>query len=393
MLQIFNATSMQKETFEPLQNPYVRIFICGPTVYDYSHIGHARVFVVYDVIARYLRAKGYRPFVLVNITDIDAKIFERARNEHTSYDRIVARYMGELQKDLTLLNTRVDSFAMGSDYIEQAKESIDFLLREGYAYSTNGNVYFDVAKAKDYGVLSHQSRDDMLIRPVDLAPNKRNKYDFLVWNGRDEFGARWKSNFGSGIPWWHIQDTSVAVSNFHSGYDIHGGARELLYPHHEAHLAQMKAITKLDMPVKYWVHTGLVNVDGQKMSKSLGNMVTIRDAVSRHGSDALRLYLLSKHYSEDLDIAESELPSFREKILLLRDALAVLRDSNAVPLDNAAKVLADGFYASMDDNFNTVQALKYMYALAEGVLSGSIKRSTELYGHIRNMWSILGLTL
>ncbi len=385
---------MQKESFEPFDRPRVSIFICGPTVYDYSHIGHARVFVVYDVIARYLKANGYAPFILLNLTDIDVKIFERAKREHVDYKDIVAKYTNELQKDLSLLNAQsISSSAMVSDYVDQAKENINTMLREGYAYTANGNVYFNTLRTKGYGALSHQTTDDMLMRRIDLAPNKKNQFDFLVWNGRDKFEVKWESNFGSGIPWWHIQDSSVAIANFHSRYDIHGGARELVYPHHEAHLAQMKALTKHDKPVKYWMHTGMINVDDQKMSKSLGNVVRIRDMVLKYGSDALRLYMLSKHYREDVVFNENDIAGYKDTVTLLQSALEHLKDAKQDSLDEDAKLYIDNFYKAMDDDFNTKKAFNDILALSKGVVDGRIKPSKTLYDSIDRMVGIFGLTL
>ena len=386
--------SIQKEILEPFDRPRVSMFICGPTVYDYSHVGHARVFIVYDVIARYLKANGYAPFILLNLTDINAKIFERAKREQSDYKNIVLKYTNELQKDLSLLNVQsIGSFAIVSDYVKQAKENINTMLREGYAYTVNGNVYFDTLKTKGYGALSHQTVDDMRMRRIDLAPNKRNPFDFLVWNSRDKFEVQWESDFGSGIPWWHIQDSSVAIANFHSRYDIHGGARELLYPHHEAHLAQMKALTKHDKPVKYWVHTGMIKVDDQKMSKSLGNVVRIRDAVLKYGSDALRLYILSKHYREDVVFDENDLAGYRDTVTLLQNALEHLKDSKHDSLDKDAKLLIDDFYKAMDDDFNTKQASNDLLALSKGVVEGRIKPSKTLNDNIDKMLGIFGLTL
>ena len=394
MISIFNTMSMQKEILEPFNHPNVSMFICGPTVYDYSHIGHARIFIFYDVIARHLKANGYVPFILLNLTDIDVKIFERAKREQMDYKNIVIKYTNELQKDLNLLNVQnVSSFAMVSEYVKQAKENIKTMLREGYAYTASGNVYFDTLKTKGYGALSHQTVDNMLMRRIDLAPNKRNQFDFLVWNSRDNFEVQWESDFGAGIPWWHIQDSSVALANFHSRYDIHGGSRELLYPHHEAHLAQMKALTKQDKPVKYWVHTGIIKVDGQKMSKSLGNVVRIRDAVLKYGNDALRLYMLSKHYKEDVVFDEDDLAGYKDTATLLRNALEQLKDAKQDFLDNDAKQLIDDFYKAMDDDFNTKQASNDLLALSKSIVEGRIKPSKTLNDNIEKILDIFGLTL
>lgn len=394
MISIFNTMSMLKESFEPFKSPRVGIFICGPTVYDYSHIGHARLFIVYDVIARYLRARGYAPFVLVNLTDIDPKVLGRAKREEIDYKALASKYTRELQKDLAMLDVQsISSFAVGSDYVEQVKENIRIMLREGFAYTASGNVYFDTGKVREYGALSHQSVDDMLMRPIDLAPDKVAKHDFLLWNGRQHLGVSWKSDFGHGVPWWHIQDSSVAIANLHSRYDIHGGARELLYPHHEAHLAQMKVLTRDDKPVKYWTHTGMVRVDGQKMSKSLGNIVRIRGAVRKYGSGSLRLYLLSKHYREDIVFDEDSLARWSESVRLLQGALEELKDSREGALEDEAERMVGDFYRSMDDDFDTGRAIDALLRLSRGIAEGRIKPSSALEESMRGMVEILGLRL
>lgn len=385
---------MQKENLEPFDYPKVNMFICGPTVYDYTHIGHARIFIVYDVIARHLKFSAYEPFVLLNLTDLDVKIFDRAKKDNADYRNIISRYRSELQKDLGLLNVRsISSFAMVSDYVNQTKTNISKLLREGYAYTANGNVYFDALKTEGYGALSHQTIDDMLMRRIDLAPNKKNQFDFLVWNSRDKFDVQWESEFGSGIPWWHMQDSSVAIANFRSRYDIHGGARELLYPHHEAHLAQMKALTKNDRPIKYWTHTGIIKVNDQKMSKSLGNSVRIRDAVLKYGRDALRLYILSKHYREDIVFDENELASYRDTATLLQSTAQHLKDGKDNSVDSNAKALIDDYYRAMDDDFNTEQALTDLIDLSKNILKGKTIVGKTLKANIDKMLDILGLTL
>jgi cysteinyl-tRNA synthetase len=386
--------SLQKEIFEPFERPQVSMFICGPTVYDYSHLGHARIFIVYDVVARYLKANGYAPILILNLTDIDPKIFERAKKEHSDYGDIISKYTNELQKDLNLLNIHtISSFAMVSDYIKQAREHINSMLREGYAYTASGNVYFDTSRAKDYGSLSHQTVDDMLMRRIDLAPNKRNRFDFLVWNGRDKFDVQWESDFGSGIPWWHIQDSSVAIANFHSRYDIHCGAIELLYPHHEAHLAQMKVLAKDDKPVKYWVHAGMVNVDGHKMSKSIGNVVRIRDVALKYGNDSLRLYLLSNHYRKDIVFDANALEICKDTLTLLQNTLEHLIDAKQDSLDRETRLHIDEFYKAMNDDFDTRQALNHLDSLCEGIAKGQIRPSKTLKDNIQKMLDILGLTL
>ena len=383
---------MQKENLESLDHPNVKMFICGPTVYDYSHLGHARIFIVYDMIARYLKAKGYKPFVLLNLTDIDAKVFDRAKKESLDYESVIKKYKEELQKDLALINVEsISAFALGTDYVEYMKDNVTKLLDYGYAYSANGNIYFDAMKIEGYGALSHQTVEDMTMRRIDLAPNKKNQFDFLVWNGKDRFDVTWESDFGAGIPWWHIQDTSIAMSVFKAPYDIHGGARELLYPHHEAHLAQMKALLKNVRPIKYWVHTGILKINDQKMSKSLSNTISIRDTVLKYGSDALRLYILSKPYREDITFDENELAGHVNTVNLIQNAVRILNRTANDTLDG--KTFVDKFYKAMDDDFDTPTALLALIELCRNVVEGNTHANKMLNSEVDKMLGIFGLTL
>lgn len=384
--------SMQKERLESFDHPNVKMFICGPTVYDYSHLGHARIFIVCDVIARYLRAKGYKPFVLLNLTAIDAKVFDRAKKEILDYESVIKKYKEELQKDLALINVEtISAFALGTDYVKYMKDNVAKLLDYGYAYSANGNIYFDAMKIEGYGTLSHQTVEDMTMRRIDLAPNKKNQFDFLVWNGKDRFGVTWESDFGAGIPWWHIQDTSIAMSVFKAPYDIHCGARELLYPHHEAHLAQMKALMKNAKPIKYWVHTGILKINDQKMSKSLGNTIRIRDTVLKYGSDVLRLYILSKPYREDMAFDENELAKHASTVNLIQSAVHILNNTANDAMND--KTFVDKFYNTMDDDFDTPTALLALIELCKNVVEGNITANKMLKAEVDKMLGIFGLTL
>lgn len=384
--------SMQKEHLESFDHPNVKMFICGPTVYDYSHLGHARIFIVYDVIARYLKAKGYKPFVLLNLTGIDAKVFDRAKKEALDYESVIKKYKEELQKDLALINVEtISAFALGTDYVKYMKDNVAKLLDYGYAYSANGNIYFDAMKIEGYGTLSHQTVEDMTMRRIDLAPNKKNQFDFLVWNGKDRFGVTWESDFGTGIPWWHIQDTSIAMSVFKTPYDIHCGARELLYPHHEAHLAQMKALMKNAKPIKYWVHTGILKINDQKMSKSLGNTIRIRDTVLKYGSDVLRLYILSKPHREDMAFDENELAEHASTVNLIQSAVHILNKTANDAMND--KTFVDKFYNTMDDDFDTPTALLALIELCKNVVEGNITASKMLKAEVDKMLGIFGLTL
>lgn len=368
MITLFNSFSSRKDIFEPFAKNVVKIFICGPTLYDYTHLGHARIFLTYDLLCRHLNEKGYLTDVLVNMTDINQNVFDKAKSEARSYRSVAESYATKFVEDLDMLNIKsISRLAFVSDYVSHAEEHISKLLNEKLAYSANGNIYLDVSKVGSYGKLSKQSGDTLLRHRLDIGPNKKSQNDIMLWNCSENFDFTWKSKFGEGVPWWHIQDTSVALENFGRNYDIHGGARELLYPHHEAHLAQYSLLSGTENPVKMWLHVGLLLSNGEKMSKSLGNVVWSKDLVNKHGQNLLRLYVFSKHYRDDIDFDEGQILSkraFLEKIFR-----AGLKTTTSTDRD-ISKLIAE-FHESLDDDLNSPKALAIFETMCSKVLSGS----------------------
>jgi cysteinyl-tRNA synthetase len=309
-MKLYNSLSRKYEEFKP--NKHVRMLVCGPTLYDYMHIGHARLFVTLDVFARYLGYLGYKPLILIILTDIDPKIYRKARDIGINYNLLIEKYLSEFKRDLNLLNIDHNNiaFALASDYAKHAHDIIIQLLDNDYAYFNKGNVYFDTLKIDDYGILSRLSKEELETKPIDLIEGKRNTYDFLIWNGREELDYSINSSLlGKGLPWWHIQDASIALTNFGS-YDLHAGAIELIYPHHEAQRAELKAFNH---DVKYWFHIGLVTIDKMKMGKSKDNVIKVRDALTKYSMNALRLYLLSEYYRDDIEYDPNILERFHKK--------------------------------------------------------------------------------
>ncbi len=340
-VKIYNSLSRSKEEFEPLDKPYVKITICGPTLYDYMHLGHARLFVILDIFARYLEYQGYKPLLLIVLTDIDPKIFKKARALNMSYKEIVDRYMLEFEKDLALLNVNLNYmiFAKASDHAYQAYENV-LKLMNTHAYLNRGNVYFDTSSISDYGILVNLSRDELESKPIDLIEGKRNVYDFMIWNGREEFEYHLNTKIlGKGLPWWHMQDASIALTNFGS-YDLHAGARELIYPHHEAQRALLKV---LGNEPRYWFHIGLLTIDKQKMGKSQENTINVRDMISKYGVNTLRAFLLSRHYREDLEFDPQRLEMLHSKIKALKFGSADLDclddDLNTEPIIDSLAIM------------------------------------------------------
>ena len=302
-LRLFNTMSGRKEVFRPLRPPVVTMFVCGPTVQSRMHLGHARTYIFYDALARYLGYLGYEVTFLMNITDIDENITKAARRENADpldFSRHMSSLFLEDFRHLKIMT--VSRFEPVSNRIGEMLTQIQSLLEKGYAYKAGGWVYFETSKFRRWGRLSHQSKRDLSLRPLELSPAKRNLTDFGLWRPEELVSGRWPSPFGLGSPGWHIQDTAVTLPIFGPQYDIHGGAYELIYPHHEAEIAQVESLTGVHPLVRYWVHTSLLNMEGQKMSKSLGNVVTVGQALQVCSPDELRFYFLSSHYRREMDL-------------------------------------------------------------------------------------------
>jgi len=359
-VRIYNTLSGKKEKFVPVSDQ-VRILLCGPTVYDYSHVGHARMLLCYDLISRYLRSKGIGVSVVVNITDIDPKIFRKSRIAGIPPADFATTFISELLNDLASL--RIDNFAFArvSDHVSRAKELINKLLKEKKAYFDGGNIYLDTSRIRSLGKLSRMTRDDLKDCRLEISPFKRCATDIMLWNSSDDFEEVFKDNMlGDGVPWWHMQDSSVAVSSFAGVYDIHGGASELVYPHHESHLAQLMAITSLEMPVRFWTHVALVRIKGRKMSKSHGNVVLLRELLARYTANVLRLYLFSRHYREIFEFDEDELDKFVRIDNLLLGAM-----SDSASGGNQSSDPLGSFFNCIENDLDSPGAINVMIKTAQ----------------------------
>ena len=323
---------------------------------------------------------GMRTTAILNITDIDPKISFRAKEEKSSAADISNRFINELLIDIQSLGINTLSIARTSDYVETARKLILGLLSEKRGYFANGNIYLDTSSLVSYGKLSRMSRQDLVNRRVDIAPGKKNPSDILLWNGSDDFGQKYyDSLLGEGVPWWHMQDSSVAMSIFNGIYDIHGGATELVYPHHESVLAQLRTLTSNQQPVKIWNHVGLVSINGKKMSKSFGNIIRIRDLLRKYGSNIIRLYLFSKHYRQPLVFSQSELDKFYSTDETIASAL--WEDVDTKNLHSRTR-LTNEFTSYIENDVNTSAALELMIETA---------RKRESIADLRYMVRIFGL--
>jgi cysteinyl-tRNA synthetase len=387
-LMVHNTMTMRKERFERPER--VKMFVCGPTVQNLIHVGHARTYVFYDVVARYLAHIGHRVDFIVNITDIDDRITEEAKASGMDPEDLARKYTDAFLEDMGRLKiTSVTSFERVSKYVDVMIGQVSALLEGKHAYVADGVVYFDTSTFPRYGRLSHQSKAELSLRPLELSPNKRNLLDFGLWRPVVLLEGRWDSPWGRGSPGWHIQDTAVSLSNFGTQYDIHGGAYELIYPHHEAEIAQAESITGVRPLVRYWVHTGLINTKGRKMSKSAGNVFSVRDILKRHSADQLRFYLLSKHYREDMDFGLAHLR--RESSRFSKLVVKARKAAGGGALQSGpelAQTLAP-FYEAMDDDFDTPKALEWV----EDIVVGARVRRDSVYSALLVVSEVLGIGL
>jgi cysteinyl-tRNA synthetase len=369
------------------------MFVCGPTVQDYMHLGHARTYIFYDVVARYLTYLGYSVHFVLNITDVDERITDEARKKGKAPLAFARKYSRYFVEDMAKLKAdSVCRFEPVSAHVGQMIEQVSRLIEKRHAYVVGSWVYFDVSTFPEFGRLSHQSPRELCLRPLELSLRKRNLLDFALWRPEILVEGKWDSPWGTGSPGWHIQDIAVTASLLGPQYDLHGGAYELIYPHHEAEIAEAESLTGLRPFVKYWVHTRLVNMRGEKMSKSTGNVVTVRDALRTYSADQLRMFLLSHHYRKDMDL--KGIGSTARRYTRLRGmAEKVLHAAGGASKESDEELLRH-FCDAMNDDFNTPLAL---HVLGEGLTSALKTRSVVTAGRklasVRMAGKILGVDL
>jgi len=307
-LKIYNTLSHKKEVLEPLKDNKVNLFVCGVTPYDFAHLGHARVYVFFDFLKKYLASKGYKVFYLQNVTDVDDKIIQRSEKEKISWKELSNNFRKEYIRDIKSLRINsVDKYAKATDHIKEIISQIKRLLEKGYAYQTSDGVYYDVSKFKEYGKLSGRInlKSQDAVSRIDESINKKNKKDFCLWKISKKNEPKWQSPWGLGRPGWHIEDTAITEKYFGPQYDIHGGGRDLIFPHHEAEIAQMEAVSGKKPLAKYWMHVGFLTVEGKKMSKSLGNFITIKNFTEKYSARILRYFILKHHYRSPINYSDN----------------------------------------------------------------------------------------
>jgi cysteinyl-tRNA synthetase len=405
-MKIYNTLSNKKDVFKPINGKKVNLFVCGPTVYDYSHIGHARNYIIFDSFVKYLKSQGFSVFYLQNITDIDDKIIARARQKGVSPKDLAVAFEKEYFKDMKALGVdSVSKYARATSYIKEIISQVKRLQEKGFAYEIKEDgIYFDILKFKKYGKLSGRTAlgaEDAVSR-IDYSKDKKNRGDFCLWKFKQEsVEPSWSAPFGEGRPGWHIEDTAITEKFFGAQYDIHGGARDLIFPHHEAEIAQMEAVSGKSPLVKYWMHVGFLTVSGQKMAKSQGNFITINDFLKRVPANYLRFFVVKNLWSSPVAYSESVLIEIRsavEKIEeLLRKLKAVKETKSSKEVSKLIKDLKINFYKELEDDFNTPKAFAVMFEFiskVNGLLDQNLiskKDAGEIYKFFQDMNKIFGI--
>jgi len=374
MIRISNTMTRTKEEFVPLTSGEVRMYVCGVTVYDYSHIGHARSAIVFDVIRRYLAFQGYRVTFVKNYTDVDDRIIRRANEAGVSPREFAERYVAAEREDMAALGVLApDVDPRATEHVSEMLELIERLVASGHAYPVDGDVYFEIRRFPPYGRLSGKNLDELLAGArVEVDARKREPRDFALWKSAKPGEPAWESPWGLGRPGWHIECSAMAMRYLGESFDLHGGGEDLIFPHHECEIAQSEACTGKPL-ARYWVHNGMVNMGKEKMSKSLGNTLNIREIVKRHDPDALRLWMLGTHYRNMIEWSEERVEESARALdrlaRLLHDAVTVRDAGGAASLPPALAEFRPRFEKAMDDDFNTPQALGVLFdfgrALAE----------------------------
>ena len=393
MLQIYNTLNRQKEVFTPIVPGKVGLYVCGITIYDHCHIGHARTYVAFDVINRYLRFSGFDVTYVRNITDVDDKIIKRAAENNESCDALTARFTDAMHADFNALGLLpADIEPRVTTHMVEIIELIKTLLDKGYAYqAADGDVLFDVSKYEAYGALSQQNLEMLQSGArVEVADNKDDPLDFVLWKTAKPGEPFWESPWGNGRPGWHIECSAMSAKHLGEHFDIHGGGSDLQFPHHENEIAQ-STCAHGHKYVNTWIHTGMVQVDKEKMSKSLGNFFTVKDVLAEYNAEAVRYFLLSSHYRSQLNYSKENIEQAHAALGRLYTALRNITPSHSIDLNSP---YIARFKAAMDDDFNTPEALPVLFELAREVnrfKETEPAEAAELAGLLSLLAGVLGL--
>lgn len=410
-MKLYNTMSKQKEEFIPLEEGKVRMYVCGPTVYNYIHIGNARPMIVFDTVRRYFEYKGYDVNYVSNFTDVDDKIIKKANEEGVTAEEISKRYIEECKKDMADMNVLpATTHPLATEEIGGMIELIGTLIEKGYAYAKNGTVYFRTRQFKDYGKLSHKNLDDLRSGNrallVSGEDEKEDPLDFVLWKPKKEGEPAWESPWGEGRPGWHIECSEMSKKYLGEQIDIHAGGEDLIFPHHENEIAQSEAANGKEFS-RYWMHNGFLNIDNRKMSKSLGNFFTVREIGEKYDLQVLRFFMLSAHYRSPLNFSADLMEASKNGLERILTGMEKLREAEAKvsggtmtaeELENQKKAmeLVAKYEAAMDDDFNTADAISAIFELIKLSNSTVSGASTKEYvswmkNEIQRLCDVMGI--
>ena len=392
MLSLYNSLTNQKEIFKPIKPKEVRLYVCGMTVYDFCHLGHARVMVIFDVVNRWLKLSGYSVQYVRNITDIDDKIIAKAAEENITIKELTERFIIEMDKDADALGVlRPDFEPKATNHIGDIINMIQILIDKGFAYiGDNKDVYYSVSDFKGYGKLSGKTLKDLRAgNRVDIDPNKKNNFDFVMWKSAKKDEPSWESPWGAGRPGWHIECSAMSNEILGNHFDIHGGGQDLQFPHHENEIAQSEAANDCKM-ANYWLHNGFVKIDDEKMSKSLGNFFTIRSILKKYLPEVVRFFILKAHYRSPLNYSDIQLDDAKQGLTRLYLSIRNKIKSQKSEIDWSNNY-AINFKAALDDDFNTPAAIAVLYELANEINKNKDNQKMELLVNLANSIGILAM--
>lgn len=405
-MRVFNTMTAKKEEFVPIKEGEVSIYACGPTVYNFFHIGNARMFVVFDTLRRYFEYLGYKVNFVQNFTDIDDKMIKKANEENTTVKDIAEKYIGEYFTDAKGLNIKeATCHPKATENIEAIIDIITSLIDKGYAYEVEGDVYFEVEKCKNYGKLIHQSLEDLKSGArIDIDERKKSPLDFALWKAAKPGEPFWQSPWGEGRPGWHIECSAMSTKYLGKTIDIHGGAIDLIFPHHTNEIAQSECANGCEF-VRYWMHNAYINVDNRKMSKSLNNFFTVRDVSEKYSYNVIRLFLLSAHYRSPMNFSDALMASSKNALERITTCVSNLEfleekaEEKGLSSEFAAKMdsFRDAFKKGMDDDLNTADAIAAIFeAVKEANLNAeNLSKESIIYAKdlILELCTVLGIVV
>ncbi|MFA5451038.1 MAG: cysteine--tRNA ligase [Dehalococcoidales bacterium] len=396
-MKIYSTLTRKKEDFIPHKEGEVNMYVCGVTPYMDAHVGHAMSYITFDVIRRYLEYKGYHVRYIQNVTDIDDKIIDRALGQNTSTEQLAGKFFSSFVEDMSALNIRpADDFPQATREIPEMIEMIQNLIDKGHAYkASSGSVYFRVTSMPDYGKLSGRKLEDMMAGArIEIGDEKEHPMDFVMWKASKPGEPSWPSPWGPGRPGWHMECSAMALKYLGESVDIHGGGQDLIFPHHENEIAQSECATGVKPFVRYWLHNGLLKLGEEKMSKSLGNLVTIKEALKTFSADGIRLFVISSYYRNPLTYSLQALEASQKGAERLAKA-AHLENQGSLSCELNLKTFEDAFIQAMDDDFDTPKAVSVLFDLARQIntsrdAGSDIAKSQQM---LIKLAGVLGLTL